>query len=214
MLTGFDAMLAAHAKVLGRGAQIVLTVTDSVAAFVTLPWQHALSRKNELDAYARSCFECQGVLLDATSLMQHDFRRFGETGVAYALPRHLIDALATIVARHGMTLSSVLPISAVVYTRYRKPRGAGVSIALLREAQRCSALVFDRSGLIEHAIEPVTVSRVESAQRLLVRIASVHPVGRVDEWTSSVQPDTDVAGAVHAATPQTTYKLISREAWS
>ncbi len=213
MLVSFDALLGAHAASLRKGTLIELTVSDSIAVIVTLHWQSELGRKDELHAYARSCLEHQGMPSNDSWVSQYDYLRFGEMGIAYAIPRTVLDNLVRIAAKHEVKLASVLPVSVVAYGRRPKRMRDGVSLVLLNELQRCSALVFNSNGLLEHVIEPATGGSAAALKRLLTRVASNAHVNSIDSWTS-LQTLAESTPAIRTFVPTTTMKLIDREVWS
>ncbi len=185
MFDAFEALLVEHAALLGKGARIALTVTDSLAAVVALPWQEELARREELHAYALDSFEQAGQRLDSTWAMNNFFRNFRRAGVGYAMPVSVLDRMTELTAANGMRLDSVLPLSAVAYSIARPAQKLGVSVLLLNEMHRVSALLFDSAGLLEYAIEPSNPNlQLESSHRLLRRLTTEHTITQVRAWSS------------------------------
>lgn len=209
-----DDLLAQHAAVIGRGAKIDLTVSDTVARIVSLPWQARLSGPAELLAYAHICFEQIGRPLDAGWALHGYFRHHRATGLAYALPVAWLEQLHAVVGKHGLRLNSVLPVSAAAFSLYPRP-GAGKPAALiLRETGRTTALVHGAAGLSDYMIEPATRSNPESAMRLLHRLHAMHAIASICDWSTCDASQIDLAKSVEQALPEIAYRLLEVDAWN
>lgn len=157
---------------LRAGSRIALTVSDTVANIVALPWQPHLRRAGEVDAYAQACFELAGIALDDRWTMHAEFRDLGAMGLAYALPNHWLDALLVELAQRRLELATVLPLSATIYFDSRPRQGAWPAAIIAREHGRHVACVFGAAGLIGYDVEAIIGSAGHSAQRLAGRITA------------------------------------------
>jgi hypothetical protein len=210
-----EAMLNEHAVVLRKGSRISLTVSDSVAAIATLPWLDALHRQTELENYARICFEKQGVVVDDNWVLRVAIRRYRSMGIAYAIPRDWLAELVQLTGAKGLRLTTVLPISAAAYFGTRAYRGGGLTLQLLREENRASALIYDGAHLVGCDVEAVTASANESGVRLLRRIGASHgKITRVVDWSSEPHEHAKVANFISLCLPEAETSLLHHGAWS
>lgn len=209
-----DDLLAQHAAVIGRGAKIDLTVSDTVARIVSLPWQSTLSGPAELLAYAHICFEQIGRPLDAGWAMHGYFRHHRAAGLAYALPVAWLEQLNAVVGKHGLRLNSVLPVSAAAFSLHRRPGAGKPTAVILRETGRTTALVHGAAGLSDYLIEPATRSNPESAMRLLHRLHAMHGITSICDWSPCDASQVDLAKSIGQALPEIAYRLLEVDAWN
>lgn len=214
MPAAFDAMLAQLAEKVASGGRVTLTVSDSVAAIVSLPWQGELKRPAEIDAYAQACFERVGQHLNDRWAMRSYFRHYRAMGLAYAFPVAWLDALIDIVRSRGMHLESVLPVSAAAFGRHRRPAAQGAGVVILREANRTSALVYGEAGLADYASEPATHNRPDSTTRLLRRLGAAHEISSIADWAPHSSDREDWAELVRGCLPKAAYIRLGRDVWS
>jgi hypothetical protein len=185
LLRAMETMLDERADVLRKGSRLTVTVSDSAAAITTLPWHDALHRTAELESYARICFEKQGIVVDGDWVLRVAFRRYRETGIAYALPRDWLVELAQSTSARGLRLTTVLPLTAAAYFESQFRRTGEVALQMLREENHASALIYSGASLVGRDVEPVTASGIESGVRLLRRVSASHSnIARVVEWSS------------------------------
>lgn len=213
MLRRFDALLAQHATPSWRGNKVSLTVSDTVAAILPLPWQERLIRPAEIDAYARALFERTGQALDGSWALRSHFRHYRAMGLAYAVPKAWLGQLDELISAHGMRLDSILPVSAAAFGMCQRPRHPKTTAIFLREATRTSALVHDASGLIAYAVEPATSTHQDAAARLLARIGGTHDVAAVGAWPPSEADDTAWPALVARFAPAAACARIPLNAW-
>lgn len=185
LLRAMETMLDERTDVLRKASRLTLTTSDSVAAITMLPWQDALHRQAELENYARVCFEKKGIVVDRNWVLRVAFQRYRAAGIAYALPRDWLLELAQLISARGLRLQTVLPVTAAAYFGIRSRGDDGVTLRLLREENRTSALVYSGANLVGRDVEPVTVSGTESGVRLMRRVSACHSnIARVVEWSS------------------------------
>lgn len=169
LLHDLVALLDDPANKIRKGARLSLTVSDSLAAIVILPWQERLCRPAELKRYAQVCFEQAGQAIGTEWILHAQFRHFGAFGMAFGLRCAWLSDAAHLCRERGLQLSRVLPASAAGYYMLKATRAHEQAILLLGEARRNTVLVFNRSGLRGYDIEPVTSAADNSAARLLRR---------------------------------------------
>jgi hypothetical protein len=212
LLRTLENMLDDRNQPLAPGSRLHLTVSDTVARVIALPWQEALQASEELQLYAQACFEQLGIRIDADWILRTEFRRFRTTGLAFALPRGWLLKAESLVAKRKLHLGGVLPVSAAAYYHHRPDKASERSVLLLREDHRCTALVYGRHRLLGHDMEPVTASPQLSEQRLLQRITADHGAAQALVCWSPVPP-----GEVTEPIPATDSGLrrldVAREAW-
>jgi hypothetical protein len=165
-------LLDAQEPPLRPGTRIALTVSDTAANIVAMPWQAALQRAAEIDAYAHACFQQAGLTMGDGWTMHAEFRARGAMGLAYALPNALLEAVLVELAPRQLALANVLPLSAALYFGTWPRQGAWPAVLVARERGRHVACVFGPTGLIGYDIEAIVGNAVNSKRRLEGRIAA------------------------------------------
>ncbi|MEH6459738.1 hypothetical protein [Chitinimonas sp. JJ19] len=213
-LLALDALLDKPSKALHPGSRLALTVSDSLAASIALPWQAELTETAELEAYARICFENAGIEVGADWALATYFRRYGAQGLAYALPAAWLEQVLASLQRRNLRLQGVLPASAAAYSLHAFPAKQALSLLLLREPTRITALVYAQGKLQARDVEPVTRSEQEAGNRLLRRLSVQHgEFARVDTW-SPFGPEADApARYIAASWPTAEVRTFARTAW-
>ncbi|GGC87242.1 hypothetical protein [Undibacterium terreum] len=213
-LEALVSLLGKAKQQLRRGTRLVLTVSDSLAAFTMLPWQDELQRPAEWEGYARILFEKQGRSLDPTWLLHTEFARYKSNGVAYALSSKWMAQLEEAVQTRGFQLASVLPVSAAAYCRLPKTKKLGTSLLLLIERHRMTALCVDATGLQSVDIEPVIASSESSGMRLLRRAISTHQnFWQVHIWSPVAEERGNEAAFIKTIIPSTEIKKLPHGVW-
>ena len=157
-----------------RHGKISLTVSDSIAAIVVLPWQENLVGELEVLGYARLCFEKQGHEIGPDWVMRAEYPSYGKPGLAYALPRKWLEDLAEELQEQCLQLERILPVSAELFCGGIEFDG-GLQIALLIEPTQQCAMVFRKGALLARDVEPFSQSAESTSFRLLARIFANHP---------------------------------------
>lgn len=201
-------MLDDPLNVVPRGAGIVLTVSDALAALMCLPWQADLRSADELRRYAEICFERQGREVGEGWLLHAEYRQFQGHGIAYAFPAIWIGAVEKLLQVRGLHLLRILPASAALYC-CAHPRGKGRRLSLLVEAQRCSVLSYSDSLLAAFDVEPVTNSTEESLRRLLRRADGA--IAEIAVWTSGATMPASLLAVVGAELPEARLLTLAHE---
>lgn len=215
LLRALEQMLDEQTKSARKGSRVVITVSDSMATTVPMPWQEALSRPAEIDSYAQICFEKAGMSIDADWVMRAEFRHFGGMGLAYALPRAWLEELLTLTQAKGLRLTAVLPLSAAAYCRQRFRNKKGSTLLLLQEAHRSSAMVYGKEGLLGYDVEPLTRSLDETRLRLLRRVASGYAdIARVACWSSDASEPEPSKAIIARCWPDAEAECLQHDAWN
>ncbi|MDQ1813297.1 hypothetical protein RBA41_08275 [Massilia sp. CCM 9210] len=214
LLASFDSLLLAQTAMLAKGGDVTLVVSDSVAMIATLPWRDALLAQDEVNAYARICFEQQGIDMDERWVMHAAFLTFRGAGLAYALPRQWLDKLVSLLGARGLRLARVLPLSALAYSRQCRFPSSGQAVILLREAERASALVYDKTGLRGIDAEALVGNAELSGARLLRRIGIHHPdIRTVWDWPVSMSVPVAVPDYIATCLPAAVVHPVPRHTW-
>lgn len=214
LLVSFDSFLLANTCLLAKGGDVTLVVSDSVAMIATLPWRDALLVQDEVNAYARICFEQHGIDMDDFWVMHAMYMTFRGAGLAYALPREWLDKLVSLFRARGLRLIRVLPLTALAYSRQRRFPSTGQAVILLREAQRASALVYDRTGLCSIDAEALLGNADLSGTRLLRRIGIHHPqVETVSDWPVSMTGPVTSPDYISTCLPAAVVCTMARRTW-
>lgn len=215
LLHALESMLDDPAYALRKGSRLAISVSDSVAAVISLPWQEALQSPEELHSYAQACFEKQGVKIDEKWVMRTEFRRHRSTGMAYALPQAWLTALTKLIDARGLQLTRVLPVSAAAYCAQPLKQNECRTLVLLQETQRISALVYAGKEFLGRDIEPVTTSIETSAVRLLLRLSVCYDdIRSVQVWSAELAGQIQPADYIFTCLGKVEVHNISRGAWS
>lgn len=167
-------LLDAQDPPLRPGSRVELTVSDTVANVVAMPWQRNIRGTAEIDAYAHACFQHAGLTVDSGWAVHAEFRDLDAFGLAYAIPNVWLESLLAALAQRTLVLSSVLPLSARMYFAGKPRQGAWPCVMFGRERQRHIACVFGPAGLIGYDVEAIVGGVDQSAQRLEGRVAAQH----------------------------------------
>lgn len=215
MLAALGAMLDGMGGKVRKGTKVALTVSDSIGALVALPWHEQLTSPDEVQGYAIACFEKQGIAIGARWAMHAEFRSHGSMGLAYALPKDWLGNLVTLLEARGLQLERVLPVSAMAYWQVPLDVKQGQKLVLLREPQRISVLVYDRTGLQGMDVESITGSVLEAGRRLLRRASAYYPqVAGVVDWSATLEEGGKPPAFVTECLPDAAIVPVKRFAWS
>lgn len=173
-LNALDSLLDEQAGAIARFSRLDVQISDSLSHIAHAPWQDELHSQAELQAYARACLARHGMDAGEGWAVQLAFRRFGGAGLAVALRTDLLQEVEAIAARHKLRLRSVLPASGVAYWRCRAPHHGG-SAALLFEADRITAHLYEHGKFLGIDVQPLISDLDRDGDRLLRRIAALVP---------------------------------------
>lgn len=215
LLAALDMLLAQHVTATGRKANLHVLVSDSLATSMLLPWQDKLGARDELEAYSIACFERSGVQIDERWVLQTAFRNFRGAGLGYALPRHWMQQLQERCDRSGVSLRTVLPLSAAVYWRQATPRKAEQSIVLLAEAGRITALVCKAGLVVALDTQPINDDADAAGKRLLLRLSATYrAISQVQYWSPKIPDGSTSPGFIAACIPNAAVSMLNSGAWS
>lgn len=215
MLAALGEMLDGQGAPLRKGSKVSLVVSDSLGALAALPWHAQLTTPDEVNGYALACFEKQGIVIGEGWAMHAQFRTHGGMGLAYALPKEWLNALVAMLEARGLRLDRVLPLTAMAYWRVTKLAKPGQELVLLREPQRISAMVHDRSGLLGLDVETITGNAGDAGQRLLRRLGAYYPdVSSVRDWSSTVEEGAVPLACIAECLPDAVLAAVNRNSWS
>ncbi|HEY8023547.1 MAG TPA: hypothetical protein VIF60_03205 [Burkholderiaceae bacterium] len=169
-----SALLAQQTPPLKKGAKITLTVSDTVAAITTLPWQEGLRKEDELHSYAQVYFEKLGIKIDHQWVLHVEFRHYGATGLAYAFPKSWLETIVAVADEKKVDIETILPISAAACSRVKLSSKSGLFLLLLHEKTHLAALVYRDGNLIARDVEPIAQFADESCNRLMLRVKGAH----------------------------------------
>jgi hypothetical protein len=205
------AMLDRFADTIPKGTTMSLLVSDSLASIITLPWQRELRRPAELTRYAQLCLERAGLGVDGRSVLHAEFRHFGSAGLAYAFQRDLVLESENICLHRGLRLGRILPASAAAYFSL-KARGSGISVWLLGEERRVTALIYDASGLCAHEVEPASPALGVAVTRLLRKARGLYGEAKsLALWTPFTVERQEFVHAVKDEYPDMHLDFLQRE---
>lgn len=189
----FDSLLAATAPL--RGARLDLVVSDRAARIAPLPWQERLGSRSEWEAYARAAHDAAGMALDGGWACVPAVRRYGEQGLALALPVGWLATLEEIARRHGGRLRTVMPLSGAAYWSPRRWMPAkGTSWLLLQESEQVTLLSFSGRSSIGYDTQPALDAR--GLRQLLQRGQLAGSPTRAVAWRTGGEPQIDVLQAI------------------
>jgi len=193
-------------------ARIELMVSDRLARIVHLPWQDGLANEAQRTAYGRACLERTGLDLRGDWVLQAAFRHFARSGIAYALPRSLVQGARDVLAAHGVQLASILPLSGAAYWRYRSGLGRQRSIIVLEEPGRVSALLIEAGKYVGIQVQPAGVQPEDAVRRLLHAVDALFPgVQRVLYWSASQASASE--GVLREALPEAAVEVLDMMWW-
>jgi hypothetical protein len=214
LLAALDMLLAQHVTA-GRKTNLHVLVSDSLATSMLLPWQDKLGARGELESYSIACFERSGVQIDERWVMQTAFRHFRSAGLGYALPRHWMQQLQERCERSGVSLRTMLPLSAAVYWRQAMPRKAEQSIVLLAEAGRITALICKAGLVVALDTQPINDDADAAGKRLLLRLSATYrAISQVQYWSPMISGTSASPEFIAACMPNAVVSMLNSGAWS
>jgi hypothetical protein len=207
-----EVILDRFSDAIPRGADVLLLVSDSLASLIALPWQSGLRRPAELTRYAQLCFERAGLDVAGKSVLHAEFHHFGRLGLAYAFPRELVLQNESICRHRGVRLARILPASAAAYFSPRAGRGSGLSVWLLGEERRVTALVHDAAGLRAYEVEPASPARDIASTRLLRKARALYgEASTIALWTPFAAEFQELMFSIKHEYPEININLLQRQ---
>lgn len=141
-LDALQCLLGQHSHPHGS---LCLVLSAHYSRFCLVPWSAEIQRPQELQAYARACFEAHyGQSLDGWKVILSS-EPSGHPRIAAALPEALIQRAAQIGAQAGLTLHSVQPYLMSAFNCFVHGLDHNDFLFLLAEPQR-SVLLIAQGG--------------------------------------------------------------------
>jgi len=183
MYTAFTQILDERDELFREGDHLGISISDTSARTVLLPWQERLDSFAELEAYARICFEMQGMALDDTWSVYADFPSYRGDGLAYAIPHASLNRLLEIAQKKNLKISEVVPNSARGFYAGLNMKEKGSHLLLLHESTRFSSLLFHDQKVVAYDVEVPTGAKETALTRLFSRIACAHSdIANISYW--------------------------------
>lgn len=192
-----------------------VTVSDASARAIVLPWQAGLRTGSQQLRYAEACVEEAGASVASGWVVQYCYRRYGQAGMAYALPGGLIEQLQALANDHGLRLRSVLPAAAAAYSRTGLVSNVD-ALLLLAEAGRLTALRFERGVLAGIDVQPCGADKALALRRLIRRVqANQATLARIASWSSAeTSVDRDLLQeSIGASYPGVPVEFMAHRSW-
>lgn len=128
-----------------QGGQLSLVLSAHYCRFCLVPWSAAISRPQELQAYARACFEAHyGQSFDGWRVMLSR-EAAGRARVAAAVPEALVQRAEVLSQQSGLRLGSLQPYLMSAFNCFAAEIERNDFLFLLAEPQR-SVLLSARGG--------------------------------------------------------------------
>lgn len=155
-----------------RHSKLSVMLPSQAARCVGLPWSANLRSDEEKQAYAMAHLEQAGLDACDSHAVHAEFRHYGEHGLAYAVPRQLLEDLHAIAGHHSLELTTALPMGGIAHMAAQRAHGSDVEISLVVEDASIAALAFNRRGLQHYDAEPSIGGQRSALRRLLTRLAA------------------------------------------
>ncbi|MDR0279545.1 MAG: hypothetical protein LBJ37_16825 [Paucimonas sp.] len=141
-LDTLDLLLAEHTT---AGARLDVVVSAHFSRFCLVPWSEQINHPEELQGFARLCFEdLYGVAEQAWDLVL-SAEAAGHDRIAAALPRALLERLRGLASNHDLRLRSVQPYLMAAFNRFGAQLGSDDFLFVVAEPLR-SVLLLAREG--------------------------------------------------------------------
>ncbi|MHA6194983.1 hypothetical protein ACX3YG_11480 [Pseudomonas wadenswilerensis] len=141
-LDTLDLLLAEHTT---ASARLDVVVSAHFSRFCLVPWSDQINRPDELQGFARLCFEdLYGAPEQAWDLVL-SAEAAGHDRIAAALPQALLERLRGLASNRGLRLSSVQPYLMAAFNRFDAQLGNGDFLFVVAEPLR-SVLLLAREG--------------------------------------------------------------------
>lgn len=195
-----------------RRSRIDVLVSDQLGRTVHMPWQGALISHVQRAAYARACFDRAGLPLDGEWLVHAAYRHMAGDGIAYALPRALVEQVRETLAKRSVGLTSILPLTGAAYWRYGSGLKRRRSVVVLEEHRRVSAMLIDNRQYAGLHVQPSGTIPANAIGRLLNAVDATFPgIQHVQYWSNpGAGAGLDV---VKACLPAATIDVLDMMRW-
>ncbi|MDU9392056.1 hypothetical protein [Pseudomonas sp. zfem002] len=141
-LETLDLLLAEHTH---AGARLDVVISAHFSRFCLVPWSEQINRPDELQGFARLCFEdLYGAPEQAWDLVL-SAEAAGHARIASALPQALLERLRGLARSRGLRLRSVQPYLMAAFNRFDRHLDGGDFLFVVAEPLR-SVLLLAREG--------------------------------------------------------------------
>ena len=141
-LETLDRLLGEHTA---TGAQLRVVISGHFSRFCLVPWSEQINRPDELQGFAKLCFEdLYGAPSQAWSLVL-SAEPSGYDRIAAALPQALLERLRSLAKGRGLHLNSVQPYVMAAFNHFDKRLDADDFLFVVAEPVR-SVLLLAREG--------------------------------------------------------------------
>lgn len=162
-LETLDRLLGEHAA---TGAQLRVVISGHFSRFCLVPWSEQINRPDELQGFAKLCFEdLYGAPSQAWSLVL-SAEPSGYDRIAAALPQALLERLRSLAKGRGLHLNSVQPYLMAAFNHFDKHLDSDDFLFVVAEPVR-SVLLLARQGRWV-AVRSVGSSDSDTALRALI----------------------------------------------
>ncbi|MGE8391966.1 hypothetical protein HFV04_021975 [Pseudomonas sp. BIGb0427] len=169
-LESLQHLLVEHA---GKGAQLQVLLSAQYSRFCLVPWSAAISRPDELQQYARACFEAHyGQSLEGWRIVVSP-EAGGCPRIASATPQALLDQLEALCRNLGLRLRSTRPYLMAAYNHFAEQLGQGDFLFVLAEPQR-SVCLLAQNGAWQHVSAQGCSDSDQALQALIARHSELH----------------------------------------
>lgn len=206
-------MLVEAKEKIKAGSLVQITVSDRLAMIATLRWQDTAMSRGELENFSIFWLAKCGMKIDESHLLFADYPRYRSIGIAYALPKVLVESVAEVLINNNLKLARVLPVSATVFfsDQFRKVYPSSVTVC--EETHALSAWVSDHESEIHYEVEPVTATPNQAMDRLLARVCVRYSeFERIDYW--SLSSHQDIRGLRDRFPFVKLVNVLERECWA
>ncbi|MDD0974752.1 hypothetical protein [Pseudomonas fontis] len=140
-----DALQGLLAERAGQGGRLSLVVSAQYCRYCLVPWSAEIHRPQELQAYARACFEAHyGQSLEGWRVILANAPS-GHARIAAALPEALLQRVAELSRQAALNLHSVQPYLMTAFNHFADVLVHDDFLFLLAEPQR-SVLLLAQGG--------------------------------------------------------------------
>ncbi|MBC3451432.1 hypothetical protein HU745_10250 [Pseudomonas mosselii] len=156
-----------------RGAQLRVLLSARYSRFCLVPWSDAIGTPDELDTYARACFEhLYGQALDDWRIVLSP-EPAGAARIATALPEALLQDLQALGRESRLSLRSVQPYLMAAYNRCSAQLARGDFLFVLAEPRR-SVLLLAAGGAWQQVLAQGCADSDQALQALIERTCELY----------------------------------------
>ncbi|MHC6225777.1 hypothetical protein ACYU03_13545 [Pseudomonas sp. X10] len=169
-LAALAGLLGEHA---GQAGQLRVLLSARYSRFCLVPWSEAINHPDELQGYARACFETlYGQRLDDWRIVLSP-EPAGAARIATALPHALLQGLQELSKDARLSLRSVQPYLMAAYNRCSAQLGQSDFLFVLAEPRR-SVLLLAAGGVWQQVLAQGCADNDQALQALIERTCELY----------------------------------------